>query len=315
MRNTSIIGFLCVFALSAGALSGCSHGGETVDAAVVSALEEQETADIGEAVQKVQLAESSRAQVIADSIAESSRQYEESVAESSRQVDASIAAEQQAAIDASIAQSAADHQNYLQQLIAGTALVPGGIVPVDDSAIPVIQRLFQNTRVIGDSRAKGAVWSGVLNESEVFYNVGAHVSKLTDTAVAAASTYPSKALFFMGINDCVVYETNIAGFIADYQQVIASFLSVDPNCHIYVLGVIGVTDAAIAQKPALAYIPSYSQAIADMCAANGYTYVTIGDYLTADMYGEDGIHFEKPFFLLWAQDMANKLGLWEDANP
>ena len=84
MRKTEIISLLFL-TLSAGAmLSGCSHAGETVDAAVVSALEEQETQDVAEAVQKMQLAESSRAQVIADSIAESVSQYEASVAESSR---------------------------------------------------------------------------------------------------------------------------------------------------------------------------------------------------------------------------------------
>lgn len=316
MKKTEIISLLFL-TLSAGAvlLSGCSDAGETVDAAVVSALEEQETQDVAEAVQKVQIAESSRAQVIADSVAESVRQYEESVAESSRQVDESIAAAQQAAIDASIAESAAVHQNYLQQLIAGTTLVPGGIVPVDDSAIPVLQRLFQNTRVIGDSRAKGITWSGVLNEAEVFYDVGVHAAHLGDTAVAAAYTYPSKALFFMGVNDCLIYENNLPQFVADYQQAIASFLSIDPGCHIYVMSAIRCTDAAIAKQPGLANMPAVSQAIADMCFANGYTYVDIGDYLTADMYSEDGIHFRKSFYLLWAQDMANKLGLWEDANP
>ena len=109
MRKTEIISLLFL-TLSAGAmLSGCSHAGETV--AVVSALEEQETQDVAEAVQKMQLAESSRAQVIADSIAESVSQYEASVAESSRQVDEAIAAAQQAAVEASIAERAAVHQS------------------------------------------------------------------------------------------------------------------------------------------------------------------------------------------------------------
>lgn len=315
MRKTEIISLLFL-TLSAGAmLSGCSHAGETVDAAVVSALEEQETQDVAEAVQKMQLAESSRAQVIADSIAESVSQYEASVAESSRQVDEAIAAAQQAAVEASIAESAAVHQSYLQQLIAGTTLVPGGIVPVDDSAIPVFQRLFQNTRVIGDSRAKGVIWSGVLNEAEVFCDVGVHAAHLGNTAVAAAYTYPSKALFFMGVNDCLVYGDNLEQFVADYQQAIASFLAIDPGCHIYVMAAIGCTDAAIAKQPGLANMPVISQAIANMCVANGYTYVNIDNYLTEDMYSEDGIHFQKSFYLLWAQDMANKLGLWEDANP
>ena len=306
---------LLTLLVSTGALSGCSQEREKEDEAVLSALEEQETADVAAAVQAVSVAESSRAQVIADSIAESVRQYEESVAESSRQVDESIAAFQQAAIDASIAESAAAHQNYIAQLCSGTPLSPGNVVPVDDTAIPVFQRLFQNVRVIGDSRAKGVVWSGVLNEAEVFYDVGVHAAHLGDTAVAAAYTYPSKALFFMGVNDCLIYENNLPQFVADYQQAIASFLAVDPGCHIYVMAAISCAPNAIAEKPGLANMPAVSQAIADMCAANGYTYVDIGGYLTQDMYLEDGIHFRKSFYMLWAQDMANKLGLWEDANP
>jgi len=308
----------CIIGLAAvGMLAACIPGGRTVDIdeSAVAYLEGLETADVGEAVKKVHEAESSRAQVIEESIAESSRAQAEAIAASQQAEAEAIAASLQAEAESIAAESRAAHEAYLQQLCAGTNLVPGMVRDITDADLPVIHKLFQNLLLVGDSRVEAAMIHGVVTQSEVVYYRGAHCAQMYEKAAQAAYMYPRKVMFFMGLNDTIIYNGDVQAFKAEYRNLIESFRAISPNTHIYVHCLPNVTQASIDRSPATAYCPQFNEAIFQMCMESGYTYVDGTAYLTPDAYYNDGQHFTRRFYMYWVQDIANQLGLWGDLNP
>lgn len=252
------------------------------------------------------LAESSAQAASAEASLAESRAIESSIAES-RSIAASL---EESSLEELRQQIEAAGGDYLLQLCAGTHLTPYGVATIDDSDAPLLHKLFEHTAVIGDSRVEGVAW--VLDESEVFFNRGGYAAKLHDIARQAAAMYPGKALFWIGLNDMSVYEANVDAFIKDYEAMIRDFLSINPDCKIYVHNQPAVPQAGLDNFEFAEYIDEYNDAMLQMCDENGWTYVDGSTYLRSEYYAADGLHFQKTFYRYWAQDMANQLDLWGD---
>ncbi len=315
-RRITLGGMCAVLVLGS---TACHREMEAVDREAVNMLEMEQTVDASSVADEIHELESSREQSVADSIAESSREESQSIADSIAALEAeeaSKAAEESArAASEAAATNQAAQAEYLQQLVAGTNLVPNGVTTITTNDLPVIQKLFRNTVVIGDSRAEGLSAYGILSDSEVSYVRGAHVDQMYGAVATAASRNPSKAIFMMGLNDMLVYNGDSAAWIASYHALIENFRSQAPNCQIYVHCVLPVTQASIDRQPLTGYCSAFSQAEYQMCLDYGYHYVDGTAYLSPDLYYSDGQHFQKAFYMYWVQDMANQLGLWGEVTP
>lgn len=289
-------------------------------------VESEAESRLQEALEKeeAEKAESLRAEreSIAASVAEESRLLAESASiQESLYVAESIAAS--VAESQSIAASLAEKESrpegggkpdgadeYLAALTKGTNLVPYGVADIKDSDLYILHDLFSRSVVIGDSRVEGAIW--VLAQSEVFYSRGAHSATLHDTARNAAKMYPEKALFWLGLNDMGIYGADVEKYIKDYVALIEDFLSVSPKTKIYVQNMTPVGELGISKYPNAVYSDAYSQAIAGMCAAHGWTFLDGNRHFDPKYYASDGLHYDKKYYTLWVQDAALQMGLWDD---
>ena len=283
--------FLAVgaMALTAGCSRTDDHSAMATAVAeeMVEWLKGQETADVREVLEQIAQAEASQ-ETEPDSQNET---QEESSTLSAQQ-------EEEAKRD------------YLLQLCQGTHLTPYGVETIDDTDGPLINTLFENAVVIGDSRVEGVEW--VLDSSRVFFDRGAYAGNLLETAEQAAAMYPKKALSWIGLNDMSVYDAYVDRFVRDYQALVQDFLSINPGCEIYIHNQPQVPQAGIDHFPFAVHVDLYNEAMEQMCEENGWIYVDGSSYLKEENFASDGLHFDKRFYQFWIQDMANQLDLWED---
>jgi hypothetical protein len=276
----------------------------------------EESMSIEESVAESMSIEASIAESVSieNSIAESAR-VEASIAESMSAAAAQAASRAQ--LESQLEQAASKEQALGQTqssgVVSGTVLSAGNVVNATMNDVPMIRKLFANTVVIGDSRAKGSVDSGVLSENEVTYYGGASVGTLYDTTARGAAMMRSKALFIVGLNDLGFYHGDAEAFKADLINLIASYRAINPNSKIYLQEILPVQEYGRYAWPMMDYRPLYNVAIQEICAEYGYTYVSTNAYaLPQYVNSNDGAHFSQAFYLLWAQTVANQMGLWED---
>lgn len=279
-----------------------------------------ESASIEESIEESMSVEASIAESVSIevSIAESVS-IEASIAESMSVAAALEASRVQLEAELAAAQSVAESLAALSGttaasgVVSGTVLSAGNVVNATMNDVPMIRRLFADTVVIGDSRAKGIVDCGVLTENEVAYYGGASVGTLYETTARGAAMMRSKALFIVGLNDLGWYHANASAFKADLINLIASYLAVNPNCRIYLQEILPVQEYGRSIWVKMDYIPVYNAAIQEVCAEYGYTFVSANAYALPEyVNSNDGAHFGQQFYLLWAQTIANQMGLWED---
>ena len=308
---------------------------------LVSIIADKETADVREELIKISSVNESRKQETAQTKKESSEEEPASPVESTHEVSSETERESEVSSEDVTSEEASSEvdttssstqtqpvvapttqtqpvqtrpvvqpSDYLTQLCAGSHMVPYGVATIDDSDTPIVNKLFQNTVVIGDSRVEGVAW--VLDESRVFDMRGGYAGKMIDTARQAGQVYPQKALFFLGLNDMGIYEDHVDRYVQDYVSMVNALLEVAPDCKIYVHNQPAVPQKGLDNYAPAVRIGMYNEAMRQMCAEHGWTYIDGSTYLQESYFGTDGLHFSKAFYRLWIQDMAVQLDLWGD---
>ena len=290
----------------------------SIEASVYASVEASVEASIEASVAESRAeSEAARQSIEASEYEENS--LEESIAESEAAKAQAEEAARQQAIARAAAQALAEaiakakiEGSTSGMTIPGYSLVAGSVVAANSDDIPLIRRLFANAMVIGDSRAKGIVDCGVLTANEVTYYGGASVGTLYDTTITGAGYMRSKCLFIVGLNDCGYYNRDASAFKADYINLINTYLSINPNCEIYLQEILPVQEYGRWAWPNMDCIPEFNMAILEICNEYGYTCVSATEYCQESMVvSDDGAHFGLEFYLYWAQTIANQMGLWE----
>ena len=308
--------------------------GAAVNDTLVDMLENDDHANASVAAEKVYIAESSRQQVIQDSIdasvAESvsiresieesvaeSRSIEESIEESIREsVEESILASleeseaesrlaeeraRQASIQASLAESRAAEERRLQEEAARWAAehpgqVSGGL-----------------TLLFGDSRTSGFSAYHVYPDAQVLWDYNQITSAKNQSNLArAAMMVPEKIIFLNGVDDLISF--GLTGARDQYENAIRSFASRSPGTKIYVGSVLPcrMDCAGAAKYPILAQTENYNALLMDMCARNGWTYVnSTAGFSYAFAFGStggDGIHFTAGWTQQWLNNLRAQAG-------
>ena len=333
------------------ALAAClpAERGPEIDEGMVDWINEADTADAGKMAEGIREIEESRrehrrasseaeSRSIAESIsieesirrsvdesiyasAEESRAIAESIwREESRKQEEAYRASSRAAEEAWINQSYAAVVASVKASIA-TGGVPTGvmsrgkIVSVGDEAIPTIRQLFRDTVVLGNSRAKSVLDSGILTSRTVLYKWAAHMDEITEMVQQAASLQRKKALFIMGVNDVGYYMWDSARWKADYIKMINLFRSINPNAEIYLQEIIPIHEQYRYRWYNMDRVPTYNVILRELAAETGCKVVSATDFAFYEFLADDtGAHYNKQFHFYWAQTMANQMGLWEGMN-
>ena len=193
-------------------------------------------------------------------------------------------------------------------------LVPGDVVyTCDDRDIPLIRKLFQNCIVVGNSRAKNAVDCGILTLNEVDYVSGKPAGFFDDTIAAAARRRKPRILIILGLNDLGAYQSDSWAFKADYEDLINIYRSINPNSAIFLQQILPVPDSAAPFFWRYKQIPVFDDRIRELCQEKGCYWVSANPYADFKyINSHDQAHYSKEFYFLWAQTLANQMGLWDD---
>jgi len=330
LNKARIGGAVLLTALLCFVLSCASSGEkEAVNETLLSWVESRAEDDAGEAAGKIRAFDESRKeesrQASIESSLEESRSIEESVRESIEQLESEEASRAESrSIEESIAESRYLEESYAavvssvaESISAGGTpagvLEKGKISTLTDDAVPQIRRLFSDTVVLGNSRAKSVLDSGILTENTVLYKWAAHMDEITEMVAQAASLYRGRALFIMGVNDLGYYMDNVEGWRRDYLNMIAYFRSINPNAKIYLQEIIPIPEAYRFRWHNMDRVTRYNEVLREICEEAGCTYVSATDFaFTAFLNDDTGAHYDRRFHFYWAQCMANQMNLWED---
>ncbi|MBQ3558146.1 MAG: hypothetical protein IJA07_01370 [Agathobacter sp.] len=193
-------------------------------------------------------------------------------------------------------------------------LTPYKVTTLADSEVPKLRALFSDTIIIGNSRAKSILQSGLLSDNEVLFKWAAHVDDIMDITIQAANLYRGKVLFIMGVNDLGYYCANTDGFKEDYAALIDAYREINPNGEIYLQEIIPVNEAYRYRWYNMDRVGAYNEVIRELCAEKDCGFVSSVQYALEEFLVDDkaGVHYDYRYHLYWAQTMANQMGLWEE---
>lgn len=174
--------------------------------------------------------------------------------------------------------------------------------------------IYDDSVILGDSQAEGFSVYGFLNSARVAAVKGKNLKTCEDHVQQAINLNPSKVFMTYGMNDMIIYQSNVSGFIEQYTKVANQIKAALPDVQIYISSVIPAGSQAIAKKPGLAYSAEYNAALQTMCQQNGFTFINVNPVFNASYYEPDYIHTNKEFHRIWLNCMASESGLlnvWE----
>ena len=206
-------------------------------------------------------------------------------------------------------------RNEIASQVAPTGvLTPWKVTTLMDSEVPKLRRLYSDTIIIGNSRARSILDSKILTDNEVLFKWAAHVDEMMDTTLQGANLHRGKTLFILGVNDLGYYTSNTAGFKRDYIALIDAYREINPDSEIYIQEIIPINEAYRFRWYNMDRVTDYNAVIREICEEKDCTFVTSVYYAIPEFLRDDGTgaHYNYQYHIYWAQTMANQMNLWED---
>lgn len=336
-RGISMNVFLCrtrralalLAALAVCLLTGCGRQIDptlSLEEPALEWLQAQGSADVSDKIAAMNSIEAER-----EALAEASREESRSAAESSRQESLSKEAESLSIeaskyaeyLSSSLEESSSVEESLVVESIRESissggsptgVLTPGKVVSLKESELPKLRSLFSDTIVVGNSRARSVLDSGLFTENEVIFKWAATVDEMMDVTLQAANLHRGKVLFILGVNDFGHYKADVAGFKRDYTALITAYREINPDCQIFIQEIIPINEAFRFRWYNMDRVVDYNAALREMCEETGCTFVSSVVYALEEFLADDGTgaHYNRQYHIYWAQTMANQMNLWED---
>lgn len=173
---------------------------------------------------------------------------------------------------------------------------------------------FNDSVILGDSRAVGFSYFGFLEENRVFADAGATIRDITQYIDRIKTVNPSSIILCFGLNDISIgYWETSEEYIAELDEVLGELQKNLPDAVVYVNSTIPATDPAFERSSKWRDIPEWNQDIKQHCTENGIPYIDITEVVDAhtDLYDPDGIHMRKEFYEYWAIAMITEVSEYE----
>ena len=167
--------------------------------------------------------------------------------------------------------------------------------------------MFDDFVFFGDSRTLGFETYGFLPPARVFAGGGYTINNLDDELETLKSLKPKNIYISYGVNDMGLgLGDKKNGYGKLYESQVKKVLKVCPDSEIYVLSIIPATPAATQSSPNWSNYGNYNAQLQSICKKNGWHYVdctSLAQDGMADIYQEDGIHYLKEFYEVWAMQI------------
>ncbi|TDQ33773.1 GDSL-type esterase/lipase family protein [Aureibacillus halotolerans] len=173
--------------------------------------------------------------------------------------------------------------------------------PPTDSLDSSYETTYQTSLFFGDSVTEGLSYHDILDEKNVLAGAGKTAEFALEDLPVLIERAPEHVYIQFGSID-LLFPTDdpIDYSLTHYGEVINTIQTELPEAEITLLSVTLVTEAAIEKEPRYQNIEAYNEEVKALAAKENVGYIDLTPLVTehSDLYGEDGIHFEKAFYPL-----------------
>ncbi len=166
-----------------------------------------------------------------------------------------------------------------------------------------VWKYFNDSVVLGDSRAVGFEYHGFISEDRVFAEGGATIRNIPDYINGIKKVNPSSIILCFGLNDISIgYWNTSEEYIKELDEMLALLQKELPEATVFVNSILPATDPAFEQSEKWRNIPDWNKDIKEHCEEEKTPYIDIIDVVKEhkNLYDTDGIHMKKEFYPYWA---------------
>lgn len=168
---------------------------------------------------------------------------------------------------------------------------------------------YADSIFVGDSVTEGFSFNEILTVENVLAGAGATVGFLREDMDALIERTPKRVYILLGQCDLLMpVDDPLQLFRSDYAAYIQTIQRKLPDCTIYLQSITDVSNSALKEEPRYREISVYNDAIAVLAEELSVNYIDLNDFASkhTDLYAEDGIHFQKEFYSLWLDFLAEQ---------
>ncbi len=176
-----------------------------------------------------------------------------------------------------------------------------------------LKEIFDNTLFVGDSVITGFSDFQLVNQGNVIAEVGVALSNHLKANIPTIVNYnPEYLIIRYGLNEMDLDDGVLDAFITRYTDCIKTLQASLPYTKIIIVGLSPVKQVAVDKQPRLGRVSAYNTKIRKMCVELGVGYEEDSALFIAhpELYGVDGIHFQKSLYLLWMNDFIREMGIY-----
>ena len=170
--------------------------------------------------------------------------------------------------------------------------------------IDTVWQEFSDAVILGDSRAVGFSYYSFLDESRVLASTGERIDAIDEHLDELKTLDPAYIFLCYGINDLGWY-ASASDYAAAMQEKIQLLQKTLPDAVIVVSSILPAREPAISREALWKQIPSYSEAVREICAQCGALYADNTQLSEdhADLWQPDGVHLLPEFYPYWAANL------------
>lgn len=166
-----------------------------------------------------------------------------------------------------------------------------------------VWKYFNDSVILGDSRAVGFEYHGFVPENRVFAEGGATIRNISDYVDEVKKINPSSIILCFGLNDISIgYWDTSEEYIEELDEMLALLHKKLPDATVFVNSTIPAIDPAFKQSEKWRDIPDWNKDVKTHCEEEKIPYIDVSDVMEEhkDLYDIDGIHVKKEFYPYWA---------------
>nr|WP_317361870.1 GDSL-type esterase/lipase family protein [uncultured Blautia sp.] len=166
-----------------------------------------------------------------------------------------------------------------------------------------VWKYFNDSVVLGDSRAVGFEYHGFIPEDRVFAEGGATIRNIPDYIDGIKKVNPSSIILCFGLNDISIgYWKTSEEYIEELDKMLALLHEELPDATVFVNSTIPAIDPAFEKSEKWRDIPDWNKDVKAHCKEEKIPYIDISDLMKEhkNLYDTDGIHVKKEFYPYWA---------------
>ncbi len=164
--------------------------------------------------------------------------------------------------------------------------------------------MFQDSVILGDSRAVGFSYYNFLSEEQVLAASGENIFAVEDHYDEIRALNPSYIYLCYGLNDIIFWDS-AESFAEGFGEMLEGLQREFPNATLIVSSIISIYDPAFEKESDWYALPDYSAALERYCNEHGIAFANSDDLCAehSDLWQPDGIHLMPDFYPYWGSNL------------